>query len=301
MLRNYLKIALRNVQKHKGFTGITVLGLTLSMAVCLMILTFTWDLKRYDSFHTHADDIYRILSDQIRPNGDKDARAASPAPLADVLKREVPGITTITQIGQIRSQAVYAGKAVDLVGLHVEPSFFDLFSFALENGDPRAILNTPHLLLLTRSAAEKIFGTHDPIGEPLQLEGYGDFIVGGLIAEPLGKSHLRFDVLVPFSSIASSARSDDLEDWMNSGRFATYLLIDNPETLDRLEAVLPEISRQHYESHETRLVFYTQALKDIALGPNLSNEVASYSVPAFIVYFWPRWGSSSWSRPDSTT
>lgn len=285
MLKNYLKIALRNVQKHKGFTGITVLGLALSMAVCLMILTFAWDQKTYDGFHTHADDIYRILTDEIESDGDVDALAATPAPLADVLKRDVPGLAATTRLGQIRSQAVYAGKAVYLEGLYVEPSFFDLFSFALENGDPQAILDTPNQLLLTHTAAEKLFGSRDPIGEPLRLEGYGDFIVGGLLAEPPGKSHLKFDVLAPFSSIATSARSDELEDWMNDWRFATYLLIDNPETLDRLEAALPEISRQHYEGQETRLVFHVQALKDIPLGPPLGNEISSYSMPALFVYF----------------
>ncbi len=285
MLRNYLKIALRNVQKHKGFTSLTVLGLALSMAVCLMILTFTWDLKQYDHFHTHADDTYRILTDEIAPNGDVDAEAASPAPLADALKCEVPGIATTTRIAQIRSQAVYDGKAVDLAGLYAEPSFFDVFSFALENGDPRAILNTPNQLLLTHAAVEKLFGTHDPIGEPVQLEGYGDFIVGGLLAEPPGKSHLKFDMLASFSSIATSSQSDQLANWMNDEQFATYLLIDNPETLDRLEAVLPEIARQHYEGQETRFVFHVQALKDIALGPPLGNEISSTSMPAVIVYF----------------
>ena len=285
MLKNYFKIALRNVEKYKGFTAITVLGLALSMAVCLMILTFIWDQKQYDSFHTHADDIYRIISDEIEPDGEIDAVAATPAPLAAALKREVPGIETTTRLGQIRSQTVYAGKAVYLEGLYVEPSFFDMFSFTLESGAPSVILNNPNQILLTHTAAEKLFGSQDPIGEPVQLEGYGDFIVGGLLTEPAGKSHLRFDVLAPLASLANSSRSYELEDWMNNWKFATYLLVDDAETLARLEAVLPEISRQHYEGKETRFVFHTQAVKDIALGPNLGNEISTYSMPGVVVYF----------------
>jgi len=285
MLKNYLYVSVRTLMRHKGFTGITVLGLALSMAVCLMILTFIWDQKQYDRFHTRTDDIYRILADRVDSDGDVDALAATPAPLADALLREVPGIEATLRLGQIRSQAVYEGKAVYLEGLYVEPSFFDMFSFTLENGDPRSLLDTPNQLLLSHGAAEKLFGTRNPVGEPLRLEGHGDFIVGGLLAEPPGKSHLKFDVLVSFSTLSTSHRSDALADWMNWWQFATYLMTDAPETLDRLEAVLPEITRQHYEGQESRLDFHVQALKDIALGPPLGNEISSYSVPALVVYF----------------
>jgi putative ABC transport system permease protein len=284
MLKNFLKVSARALSRHKAFTAITVVGLSLSMAVCLLILAFVWDQTNYDAFHAHEDRIYRVLTDRVRANGDVDAFAATPAPLADVLVREVPGIEAITRIGQIRAQAVYEGKAVPVEGLYAEPSFFDIFSFTLERGDPYALLGQPDQLILSPEAATRVFGTQDPMGRTLTLEGYGTFIVGGILAEPPGPSHLQFDVLAPFAAIQTSPRAEELTDWMNSWRFATYLLVEEPSVVERLEAVLPRISERQYAGEDEQLLFHTQALDDIALGPALGNEISSYSIPAIMAY-----------------
>ena len=285
MWKNYVVVALRTLRRHRGYTALTVMGLALGMAVCLLILTFVWEQKSYDRFHTKADRIVRVLSDRVKANGEVDALAATPAPLADVLTREVPGIEASVRIGQIRTMAIHEGRAVGLTGLYAEPSFFDVFDFATASGDGHAVLAEPGGLLLTPEAAERVFGTADPIGQPVRLEGHGDFIVGGLLAEPPGPSHLRFDVLASFASLATSDDQAELTDWNNSWHFATYLLLDRPATATRLAAVLPGITQRQYAGQEERLEFHVQPLKAIALGPVLGNEIASYSVPAVMVYF----------------
>ena len=285
MLRSYLKVALRSLIRSRGFTAITVIGLAMSLAICLLILTFVWEQKNYDRFHEHGDHIVRILSDIVVGGEVTAETAAAPAPLAPVLQQLVPGIEATSRIGQIRSVAVNDGISANVTGLYAEPSFFELFSFGVEGGGGRDILATPNRVILSRSAGEKLFGEQDPVGRPIHLEGHGDFVVGGVLETPPGRSHLRFDVLASFTTLATSDRQDELVDWMNSWRFATYLLVEDQGTEERLEAVLPEITRQQYAGENRRLDFRVQPLYDIALGPALSNEISSYSIPSFIVYF----------------
>ncbi len=285
MIKNFFRTAWRSLYRHPSFTAITVVGLALGMSACLLILTFVWDQSSYDDFHSSGPSVYRILSDKSEPRRDVSHLAATPAPLAEEISRQVPGIDATARIAQIRTLAVVDGNGVGLEGLYAEPSFFELFDFEVEGGDGRRILSTPYQLVLTPEAARNLFGDADPIGKTVQLEGHGDFTVGGLLAEPAGNSHLKFAMLASFSSQESNGRDGELSDWDNSWRYATYLLIRDPAAVERLRGVLPEIAKAHYEGKEEQLAFHVQALGDIALGPVLGNEISSYSVPALVVYF----------------
>lgn len=284
MLKNHLLVALRTLARHRSHTALAVSGLALGMTVCLLILAFAWEQKTYDRFHRNADRVVRILSDRVSDDGDVTALAATPAPLAEALVREAPGIEQATRLGQIRAQAVYAGNAVALHGLYVEPSFFDLFDFGMEEGDARAALATPGQILLTPKAVATIFGTGDPLGQTVTLEGHGDFVVAGVLAPPPGRSHLAFDVLASFATLATTDGREALADWNNSWTFATYLLLDRPSSAERVAEVLPTITQRVYAGQDERINFRVQPLKAVALGPVLSNEIASYSVPALAVY-----------------
>ena len=279
MLKTYVTVALRQLWARRGTTALTVLGLALGMAVCLLILTFVWAQKSTDRFHAQGDRIVRVLSERA----DGGLLAATPAPLADALAREVPGVEATVRLGELRARVLQDGGAVDLAGLYAEPSFFDVFSFEGSGGDPRSVLAEPYRVLLTAEAAAKIFGAADPVGQTITVDGAGDFVVGGLLAEPAGPSHLRFDVLASFATIAASDRRADLADWNNSWNFATYLLLDRPETAGRLAAALPVVSQRAYAGEERPLAFQVQPLWDVALGPLVSNEVSSFSIPAVMV------------------
>ena len=279
MLKSYFTVALRQLWAHRGTTALTVLGLALGMAVCLLILTFVWAQKTTDRFHTRGDRIVRVLSDR----GDGGLLAAAPAPLAGALARDVPGVEASLRLGELQARVLLDGGAVELDGLYAEPSFFDVFSFEGAGGDARAVLREPHQVLLSASAAATLFGSADAVGQTITLDGEGDFVVGGLLAEPPGPSHLRFDVLASLATLAASDRRADLVDWNNSWNFATYLLLDRPETAARLSDALPALADRTYAGQERRLDFQIQPLRDIALGPVLGNEISSYSVPAVLV------------------
>ena len=281
MLKNYATVALRSLWRHRGHTALTVFGLALGMAVCLLILAFVWAQKSYDRFHPEGDRVVRVLSG--RPGEDGALLAATPAPLADALAREVPGIEASVRVAELRPRVLQDGSAVELAGLYAEPSFFDVFGFAAVGGDPRAVLSEPYQALLTGEAAATLFGTADPVGQTITLDGEGEFVVGGLLAEPAGASHLRFDVLASLATVGAQDRRADLADWGNSWAFATYLRLDRPETAGRVAVALSAIAERQYPDPDRRLDFRVQPLHDIALGPVLGNEVSSFSVPAVVV------------------
>ena len=278
MTKNYVTVALRHLRANLGLTALTVLALALGMAVCLLILTFVWAQKSTDRFHAHGDRVVRVLTE--RDGGD--LLAATPAPLADAIVREVPGIEATVRLGELSARVLRDGGAVDLSGLYVEPSFFDVFSFTGQ-GDVASVLAEPSRVLLTAEAAATVFGTADPVGETITLDGQGDFVVGGVLAEAAGPSHLQFDILASFATLAASDRRADLADWNNTWNFATYLLLDHPETAGRVTAALPAIAERNYGDGERPPAFRVQPLWDIALGPALGNEISSFSIPAVVV------------------
>ena len=285
MLKNYFTIAARTLIRNKAFTAITIVGLALSMSVCLLILAFIWDQKSYDDFHEDVDSVYRIISDRIDQDGSIDALAASPAPLGPAIMESVPGVEVISRIGQIRTQLEYEGKALATTGLHVEPSFFDLFKFETRSGDASTVIQDPRNLVVHEKAVQRYFGSTDPIGQVITLDGFGQFTVAGIIAETSGKSHLQFDVLAPYASIDRTSSAADMTDWQNSSRFATYLRVADRQTIDRLNTFLSDVSEEQYAALPVQLKFKVQSLSDISLGPVLGNEISSYSIPAIVVYF----------------
>ncbi len=282
MIASYFRVALRTLRRHRVHTTLTVLGLALGMAVCLLVGAFAWHLASFDQFHAQSDRIVRILTDRLERDGETTALGATPAPLGAEIQADVPGVEAVVRIGELTTSAVHDGRATPLTGLFADPTFFDVFDFATTQGDGRQALATPGNLLLTADAAERIFGSADPIGQTVTLEGRsgGAFVVAGLLADPPGPSHLRFEALASFGSVAAN----DASDWGNTWTFATYLLLDQPQTAERVAAALPALAARTYDT-PARTTFRVQPLRDIALGPYLGNEVSSYSVPAVVIYF----------------
>ena len=225
VLSSYFRVALRTLRRHRAHTLLTVSGLALGMAVCLLVGAFAWHLGSYDGWHDQSDRIVRVITDRIESDGETTALGATPAPLGAEIQADVPGVESVVRIGELSTSAIRDGRAVELTGLFADSTFFDMFDFETAQGDGRAALSTPGTLLLTPQAASRIFGSVDPIGQTVTLEGQtGDaFVVTGLLAEPKGPSHLQFDALASFTNVDK----DDAVDWRNTWNFATYLLLDH--------------------------------------------------------------------------
>jgi putative ABC transport system permease protein len=286
MWSSYLKTAWRSLRSHALFSAINVLGLAAGLAVCLLVMTLIWDQVQYDQFHPERDRIVRVLSQATDADGDTGSMmAAAPAPLAEVMQDEIPAVEEATRIGQIRTLASRGKNGVTTSGLYAEPSFFDVFGFEMKSGgDPREALKQPGQILLKPDLAEKLFGDERPIGKTIELENHATFTVAGVVAEPPGDTHLAFDMLASFATLNELDRGSQAESWQNTWTFATYARMEEGASVAQMEALLAEISDRQYAEGQGRIDFSIQPLADIALGPQLSNEIASYTLSGTIVY-----------------
>lgn len=295
MLHNYLKVTLRTLARYKGFSAINILGLAVSMAVCLVMLLFIKDQKSYDRFHAHGDRVYRIYSDFKSPyNRNKALYATSPASLAGILRAEFPGVEEAVRLVRLSDEAIANDKLLRVRGVYAEPSFFRIFSFDLASGNAERALTEPYSVVLSQEIAEKFFGDADPVGQTLTLQDSLDFAITGVLREPPGKTHLRPDMLVSFATLQSTEQNllqappwAHLENWEWNIYFSyTYIRLRDGAAPGALAAQLPSIIDRHYTgTDDSRLhALLLQPLTAINLGRQMGNQINRVT-PAETVYF----------------
>jgi len=166
MLKNYLKVILRNIRKHKGYSFINITGLAIGMACCLLISIWVLDELSYDRFHTNAPQLYRVEEDQ-QYSGRVFHVTVTPHPLAPALIEEIPEILDATRYvwsGGLLFR--YGEKAFFEYSIRaVDPSFFQMFTFPLIKGDKNRALESAYSIVINEDIAEKYFGMEDPLGK----------------------------------------------------------------------------------------------------------------------------------------
>lgn len=287
MFNNYTLVAFRNILRNKAFTGINVLGLSVSMSICLVIITMINDQTSYDDFHKNGDQIYRVT--HRRSTGVDLAIATVPAPLGKKIREEFPGVEDVVRFRRgVSGEILDNGKAIAINGLFTDTEFFDLFQFELRSGDRSTALDDPFSIILKRDIAEKFFKTQDPMGQTLLIEGLGQFKVTGVLEEFPGKSHLEFQALASFSTVPLLENQGKLSDLSNSWDKASaswlYFKAEQKESLRDLQVYLDELTDEFYnEESEFTATFFLQKMTDITPGPLMGNQIGQ-SMPNFFVY-----------------
>ena len=264
---------------NPGATAINVAGLATSMAVCLMVLLLIHDQRSYDDFNPNRDRVVRIVSDRIEQSRTS-ALAAAPAYVATALEADVPQVESTVRLGQIRSDAEGNEKAIAVTGLHVDANFFDVFGFELIDGNPLDALREPGKIVLSDVTARKFFGDRDPVGQPFTLEEYGDYTISGVVLTEGFQSHLRFDVLASFSTL-EQRRPEAVAEEVNFWHYAVYALLRPGESPAVLE---PHLARYGERYTDPVYRMKVQPMTEIMMGPALSNEIAAYNLPGFIIW-----------------
>ncbi|HZY37305.1 MAG TPA: ABC transporter permease, partial [Mucilaginibacter sp.] len=204
MIKNYLKIAWRNIWKNKVFSAINIIGLSVGMAACIVIMLFVSYEKSFDNFHTK--NIYRLNEVQtIGAQGATQKVGLSMFPMGPTLKMEFPEIKNFTRVHwDNKYQLTQNDKRVFVPQVFfVDSTFLQMFDFKVVRGDAQTALLKPHSALITEETAKKLFGDSDPIGKT--ITHYGDdtvtYAVTGVLANVPKNSQLQFDALFSFSSI----------------------------------------------------------------------------------------------------
>lgn len=268
MLANYLKIAVRTLLKQRGFSTINVLGLAVSLSLCLLILLFIQDQRRYDQFHEKGDRVYRVTTHL----GSGNNLATSPHSLGQVLRADHPGVEATVRLRPVSGVVSRRETSVPVRGFYAEAAFFDVFSFGLARGRAEGALAEPNTVVLSQAAAEKFFPGQDPLGQVLTFQEGDDYTVTGVLAPLPSHSSLTFEALFSFASLDVDRAAPD---WGGSMfQFYTYVLLAPGAAPDALAAQFPGLIAQHYTGNalNTLAALRLQPLTDIRLGPTLANQ-----------------------------
>lgn len=286
IFNNYVKVGFRNLVRNRAFTAINIIGLSVSMAVCLLIILLINDQLSYDKFHANKDDIYRFT--HTRAEGINLGMATVPHPLGEEMQKRFAGITDMVNIHRFSSEVLTEGnKAIDIYGLYVGPEIFDLFSFELQSGDYRTALSEPNSVILKAEIAEKFFKNEDPIGQTMKIGKTRSFTVTGVLKELPGKSHIRFDALTSISTIPTlkgrGITRYAINNWENGSQTWTYFKLAEGQSLEELKEGLRDIEVEFYdEKSDLQPSFDIQAMKNITPGPMMGNAIGD-GMPMFFV------------------
>jgi putative ABC transport system permease protein len=197
MLKNYIKMAYRNIRKYKGYSLINIAGLTVGMACFVLIFLWVFDELNYDTFHTHSNELYRIILKKADDPGDRGV-PSTPYILPNILKEEYPEIVEVTRV---RSQGYPSAVRQGDITFYeqrfflTDPSFFVMFSYDFTQGNPETALNDRNSVVLTKESARRYFGDEDPMGKILRWNNTEDLKVTGVISKVPYNSHLQFDFM----------------------------------------------------------------------------------------------------------
>lgn len=291
MIKSYFLTAFRNILKHRNFSIINIFGLSISMAVCMLIILVVQDQLSYDTFHKNRDRIYRI---QSRDNFTKTVftkYASTTWPLAKDLKDNYPFIEeTVVLNTRFGGEGICDEKRFQIGGLFATPSFFNLFDFKLKNNLASKPLEEPYSIVLTEEVAKKYFGDNDPIGKTIIFERYGNLKVTGVIPKTKQKSHMQFESLISAATLQSLEKEKKIDattdNWEKFASSYVYVMLKKNAKQSDLDSALKKISKQKYhENGKVNISFYSTPLSKIVPGPILANEIGVFLPKAFVIFF----------------
>jgi len=235
MLRNYFKIAWRNLVKNKTFSFINILGLSLGMGCSLVILLWVQDEVGMDRFHQADRRLYRVMENQ-HYTGAINTYPSTPGILAGNLVKDIPEIQLASQMLWEESLLFTVGTTFDKEkGRSVQGDFLTMFSFPLVKGDTKTALKRPDGLVISQKMADKYFKGQDPIGKTVRIENKDDVIVTGVLSEIPEESSLKFDYLISYDRWLKT--NEWAKDWGNNGPRCYVMLAPNA-SIDKVNAKL---------------------------------------------------------------
>ena len=202
MLRNYLKIGLRNLVKHRAHSLINILGLAIGMSCFLLISLFVLDESSFDKFHSDYENIYR-LTEVVTSDGQETKLANAFSAIGPALKNDFPEFESFVRlhIDEFKVGRDIQSEFQEKHFAFADSSFWEVFDYQLLEGDTKKALSAPFSLVISEKAAKRHFGEQSALGETLRVNGQYDFQVTGIMADMPHNSHLQLDFLASFISL----------------------------------------------------------------------------------------------------
>lgn len=272
MIKNYIKVALRSLLRHKGYTFINVFGLSVGIATAVLILLYSESELSYDRMHSKAEQTFLLYKQRITPTGTQDTYDTW-APALDAMKADYPEIEGGVRVVDNPLWLQVGEKRFYEEALLTDNSFFTVFDYELVSGNRDEVFSNLNSIVLSEEAAERLFPGEDPIGKTVEAAGLGNqYIVSGIIGNVPYNTRLQPNVLVP---IQSHPQYEGIAGNWNSSFIETYFVIrEGTDIADLEERFEPFIAKTWNEQTAETTNFKLMNLLDIY---NEFNENRQYA------------------------
>jgi putative ABC transport system permease protein len=296
MYSNYLKVAIRNLLRQKGFTIINIIGLSIGIASAMLIFMFVYNEMNYDSFHKQAKNIYRVYQNSHFDGHDMSS-SWTPVPMAPTLRSDFPEVLKSTRLADDENALIEIDqKYYTMQALRVDSAFFEIFTFPLIRGDMHKALAEPRTVVITESAAHKMFGETDPMNKMIRIQNDSLlYRVSGICVDPPAISHFYFDMLISMDSFYDIKSTF----WLNNNLYS-YVLLPEGYPYHELEKKFPDmvkkylgpqiqtvagISLEEFAKKGNVIRFKLQPLEDIHLNSDISHGLKPSNNKKYLYIF----------------
>jgi len=268
MIKNYFKIAFRNLWRNKGYSAINIFGLAIGMASAILILLWIQNEISHDRFHERIDRIY-VMNNRDHFNGKLHAWATTPKILAPTLKADYPEVEQAIRINNADFLFTVGEKHLYASGYFTDSGFLKTFSFPLLKGNVNTALRENYHIVLTNKLAKKLFGDEDAMGKTIRIDSNANFVVSGVLKDLPNNTAFDFEYLLPWSYLNTLGADDHY--WGNNS-ITTFVLLKAGVSEAAFDAKIKDITINHTKGTDpsTTRVF-TQPLKDRWLYGKVDN------------------------------
>ena len=280
MIKNYFKIAWRNIKGHKSYSSINILGLAIGVAACMLILQYVNFELSYENFHTNKNRIFRVQQDRY-DNGKLSTQwAAGAYAVGNSFKDAIPEVEDYVKLVQenglvatINNQPVKIEK-----GFFASASFFKIFSYPLLRGDANTVLVAPNTAVVSETMAHNLFGNENAFGKTLLMNGKENFKITGVFKDMPANTQLQPDILLSYSTFINIVKpnGNDPETAWNWDGCLTYLLLNkdaNPKTVEaKFVPIVEKANGAEFKKFNAAAIYKMQPLTDIHLYSNYMQE-----------------------------
>lgn len=273
MIKNLLKTALRIFWREKFYTLINVFGLSIGLAICIIIYLYIDHERSYDKHQTNLDRMYRVVSLTERA-GLSEKNGITAYPLVPTIKPEVSGIERIARVVANTYQVSYEQDVFEFDNIiFTSYDFTKIFDVELLSGNPED-LDKPYKVFLTEKTAKTIFGTADPIGKSISFNGYFDMEIAGLIKDSHQLTHLPFTMLISGETYKKVPAPFEYDNWGTTlSGFYSYVLLEETATKEDVETSINNVIHKNVEvDEEFTTTYFLQAVADIHFDYEFGND-----------------------------
>lgn len=248
MIRNFFKVAFRNLLRNKGFSAINITGLAIGMAAAILILLWIYNEVSYDGFHANKDRIYQVWN-RVPYKGEMATSDGISNPATEAIEKALPEVERVVRVKRNNNVLLTVGdKKLIRSGSVVDTGFLQVFSFPMMQGNAATALNDQHSVILTEATAKSLFGDDDAMGKIIKLQNAENYTVTGIVKDPPNNTRFNFDFLLPFSSV-KYREGQDLG-W-NDNSTPTYALLKPNATVAAANTKIKTVKQQYSDEAKT--------------------------------------------------